>query len=86
MMCIVCRVSYELEEVSFVFWRNPPSLYDRYQALLSQQYSSVGSEGRSHHRMAWVEKVLEDHLVSSPLPWAGRPTTRLGCPELHPAL
>jgi len=31
--------------------------------------------------MAWVEKELKDHLVSTPLPWAGLPTTRPGCPE-----
>ena len=32
--------------------------------------------------MAWVEK---DHRVSTPLLWAGSPTTRPGCPEPHPA-
>ena len=26
--------------------------------------------------MAWVEKNLKDHLVSTPLPWAGSPTSR----------
>ena len=36
--------------------------------------------------MAWVEKDLKDHLVSTPLPRARSPTTRLSCPELHPAL
>jgi len=35
--------------------------------------------------MAWVEKDFNDHLVSTPLPWAGVPTTRPGCPEPHPA-
>jgi len=35
--------------------------------------------------MAWVENDLKDHLVSTPLPQAGSPTTRPGCPELHPA-
>jgi len=28
------------------------------------------------HRMAWVEKDLKDHIVSTPLLWAGLPTTR----------
>jgi len=35
--------------------------------------------------MAWVEKDLKDHLVSTPLPQAGSPTTRPGCPEPHPS-
>jgi len=34
------------------------------------------------HRMAWVEKDIKDHLVSTPLTWEGSPTTRPGCPEL----
>ena len=34
--------------------------------------------------MAWVAK--DHHLISTPLPWAGLPTTRPGCPEPHPAL
>jgi len=38
-----------------------------------------------YHRMAWIEKDLEDHLVSTPLLCAGLPTTRPGCPEPHPA-
>ena len=38
-----------------------------------------------NHRMAWVEKDLKDHLVSTPLLCAGSPTTRPGCPEPHPA-
>jgi len=39
-----------------------------------------------HHRIrvAWVEKDLKVHLVSTPLPWAGLPTTRSGCLEPHP--
>ena len=35
--------------------------------------------------MAWVEKDHNDHLVSTPLPWAGSLTARSGCPEPHPA-
>jgi len=35
--------------------------------------------------MAWVEKDHNDHRVSTPLPCAGAPTTRPGCPEPHPA-
>jgi len=35
--------------------------------------------------MAWVEKDHSDHLVSTPLPRAGLPTTRPGCPEPHPS-
>ena len=37
-------------------------------------------------RMAWVEKDLKDHLVSTPLLQAGLPATRPGCPEPHPEL
>lgn len=31
--------------------------------------------GAEFHRMAWVEKALQDHLVSTPLTWALLPTT-----------
>jgi len=42
--------------------------------------------GRSYnHRMAWVEKDHNDHLVSIPPLCAGSPTSRPGCPEPHPA-
>lgn len=34
--------------------------------------------------MAWVEKCLKDHLLSTHLLWAGLPATRLSCPEPHP--
>jgi len=37
------------------------------------------------HRMAWVEKDHNNHLVSTPLPCAGLATTSPGCPEPHPA-
>jgi len=37
-----------------------------------------------NHRMAWVEKDRNDHLVSTPLLCAGLPTTRPGCLEPHP--
>ena len=35
--------------------------------------------------MVWVGKDLKDHRVPTPLPWAGTPSTRPGCSELHPA-
>jgi len=38
-----------------------------------------------NHRMAWVDKDHNDHLVSSPLLHTGSPTSRPGCPEPHPA-
>ena len=38
-----------------------------------------------NHRMAWVEKDYNDHLVSTPVPQAEVPPTRSGCPELHAA-
>lgn len=31
------------------------------------------------HRRVWVERNLNDHLVSCPLPWAGIPSLRPGC-------
>jgi len=34
--------------------------------------------------MAWVEKDLKDHLISTPLLCAGSPPIRPGCPEPHP--
>ena len=37
------------------------------------------------HRMACIEKDLKDHLLSIPLLCPGLSTTRLGCPEPHPA-
>jgi len=36
-----------------------------------------------NHRMAWVEKVLKDHLVSTPLLCAGSPTTRSRAAQSH---
>jgi len=33
--------------------------------------------------MVWVGRDLKDHLVPTPLPWAGAPSTRPGCSELH---
>ena len=29
-----------------------------------------------YHRMAWVENDLKDHVVQTPLPWAGLSPTR----------
>jgi len=34
--------------------------------------------------MLWVGRDLKDHLVPTPMPWAGTPSTRPGCSELHP--
>ena len=38
-----------------------------------------------NHRMAWVEKDHNAHLVLTLLLCAGLPTTRPRCPEPHPA-
>ena len=35
--------------------------------------------------MVRVGRDLKDHLVPTPLPWAGTSPTRPGCSELHPA-
>jgi len=34
--------------------------------------------------MVWVGRDLKDHLVPTPLPWAGTPSTRPGCSKPHP--
>jgi len=34
--------------------------------------------------MVWAERDLKDHLVPTPLPWAGTPSTRPGCSKPHP--
>lgn len=31
-----------------------------------------------NHRMVWFRRDLKDQLVPIPLPWAERPSTRLG--------
>ena len=35
----------------------------------------VGSQLSQNHRMAWIEKDYNDHLVSTPLLFAGSPAT-----------
>ena len=40
--------------------------------------------GAQDHRMERVGRDLEDHLVPTPLPWAGTSSTGPGCSELHP--
>lgn len=37
----------------------------------------------SYHRMVWVERDGKNHLVPSPLPWAGAPFT--GCSKFCPS-
>ena len=51
-----------------------------------EQSETALSCGLCHrYRTAWVVKEHNDHRVSTPLPCAGVPTTRLGLPEPHPA-
>ena len=60
--------------------------YDFVSAHLQNYCSSTAFlTHMKYHRMAWVEKDLKDHLVSTPSLCAGSPTTRAGCPEPHPA-
>jgi len=42
-------------------------------------------ERAQNHRMVWVGRDLKDHLIPTPLPWAGTSSTRPGCPKPHPA-
>ena len=37
-----------------------------------------------NHSMVRVGRDLKDHLLPTPLPWAGTSSTRPGCSELHP--
>lgn len=34
--------------------------------------------------MIWAGIDIRDHLVPTFLPWAGKPSTRLGCLKIHP--
>lgn len=36
------------------------------------------------HRMVWTARDLQDHLVPTPLPWAGTSSIRSGCLKPHP--
>lgn len=36
--------------------------------------------------MAWAGWDPKDHLIPIPMPWAGLPTIRSGCPGHHPAV
>jgi len=36
-------------------------------------------------RMVWVGRHLKDHLVPTPLPWTGTPSTTSGYSQSHPA-
>jgi len=38
-----------------------------------------------NHRIVWVGRDLKDHLVPTPLPWAGTAYTRPGCSKPYPA-
>jgi len=51
------------------------------QLLHSELYQLLKES--KNHRMAWVEKVLKDHLVSTPLLCAGSPTTRSRAAQSH---
>lgn len=37
-----------------------------------------------NHRMVLVGRNLGDHLIPTPLSWAGTPSSRPDCSELHP--
>jgi len=37
-----------------------------------------------NHRIVWARRDFTDHLVPTPLPWAGTPSTRPGCSKPHP--
>lgn len=49
---------------------------------ISFKISSI-TRSSQNHKMAWVGRALRDHLVLTPLPRVGLPSTTLGCPEPH---
>jgi len=73
-------------------WRQ--KLESRFFGLVKKRVERPGSSCSVHkeiaefessnHRMVWVGRDLNDHLVPTPLPWAGTSSTRPGCLELHP--
>jgi len=42
------------------------------------------AERSQNHRMVWVGQDLKDHLVPTPLPWTGTPSTRPDRSKTHP--
>lgn len=51
-----------------------PTAGHQLQATIQTQL--LPNAERNHHRMAWVEKDLRDHLVSAPMLQAGLQPTR----------
>ena len=50
------------------------------------EYCSLSELESQDPRMVWVGKDLIDHLVPTPLPWAGPSATRPGCSKPCPIL
>ena len=77
------KISIDMNLVPVIFptdWRH----------LLCQSTESIHPKSLSlmvttyqNHRMVWVGRDLIDHLVPTPLPRAGTPSTRPGCPKPH---
>lgn len=40
-------------------------------------------EKSQNHRIIWVRRYLKDHLVSTPLLWAGTSPAKSGCSKPH---
>jgi len=52
--------------------------------LMSEQDLRTEKDGECNHRMNWVGRDIIDHLVPTPLPWAGTTSTRSGYSKPHP--
>jgi len=70
----VIQVAVTATNISFALQLMWIFVYSELQSLLS-------GHPTLNHKMAWVEKDHNDHLVSTLLLRAGLPTTTPGCPE-----
>jgi len=65
-------------------WKAPPTMAPCEGVLGSRSGGGRRVIESRSHRVVWVGRDLKDHLIPTPLPWAGTPSTRPGCSEPHP--
>lgn len=73
---------------SWIYFKD---VYSAIQAILINYkyydlklYDNLSEFGCWCHRVVWFGKVLKDHPVPTPLPWAGTIFTKAGCLKPHP--